>query len=64
MAWFYRVVQQDQGRWVCRFGRERLDEHEDLVDAIGHCGAIAAGNRPARLFVHYLDGLVTCVASF
>jgi len=64
MAWSYRVVQQETGRWLCRFGLERFDEHTDLAAAIQHCGSIAGRNRPAHLFLHHLDGPVTCIASF
>lgn len=64
MAWFYRVVQQESGRWLCRFGLERFDEHQELAAAIAHCGRIAAGNRPALLFVHHRGGSVTCIVSY
>lgn len=62
MAWSYRVVQQDNGRWRCRFGRQLFDEHTELAEAIEHCNQIAAEHRPANVFLHPVDGPVTCIA--
>jgi hypothetical protein len=64
MAWSYRVVQLESGRWLCRFGRELFDEHDAMAPALEHSGAIASRNASANLFVHHLDGRVHLIASY
>lgn len=64
MAWSYRVVELESGRWLCRFGQELFDGHDAMARAFEHCGGIASGNAPANLFVHYLEGAVHLIASF
>jgi hypothetical protein len=58
MAWFFRVIEQDDGRWACRHGRQEYDTHPRLDQAIEHIQALAAQQRPAQLFLHRLDGTV------
>jgi len=58
MAWFFRVIEQDDGQWACRHGRHVYDSHPLLDQAIEHISAIAALQQPAELFVHRLDGRV------
>ena len=39
-----------------------FDEHTELAEAIEHCNQIAAEHRPANVFLHPVDGPVTCIA--
>ncbi|MDP9227232.1 MAG: hypothetical protein M3P18_25965, partial [Actinomycetota bacterium] len=64
MAWWYRVVELEDGRWACRWGLHVYDVHHELAEAIEHCSTIAAGNAPSEVFVHGLDAGVQSVASF
>jgi hypothetical protein len=61
MAWFFHVIEQDDGRWACRHGRQELDTHAVLDQAIEHITAIAALQRPADIFLHRLGGTVESV---
>lgn len=56
MAWFYRVVEQDDHTWVCRHGRWIYDAHNNLDEALDHIVALAGQHRPAEVFVHRTDG--------
>jgi hypothetical protein len=58
MAWYFRVIEQLDGRWACRHGHQIFDAHSELHDALDHIRALAATALPAELFVHYLDGTV------
>ena len=58
MAWFFRVVEQDDGRWACSHGRHEYDIHTDMNHAIEHITALATHQGPAELFLHRLDGTV------
>jgi len=49
MAWFFRVIEQDDGRWACRHGRQEYDTHPRLDQTIEHIKALAAQKRPAQL---------------
>ena len=63
MAWFYRVVELDDGGgWACRFGRLEYDVHAELAAAVEHLRLIA-GSEPALLFVHRLDGTVDAMGA-
>jgi hypothetical protein len=59
MAWFYRVVELDDGSgWACRFGRREYDVHPDLAAAVEHMRRIAADDQASVVFVHRVDGTV------
>jgi hypothetical protein len=58
MAWFFRVIEQDDGRWACRHGRQVFDTHLLLDEAIEHIRALAARQLPAQLFLHRRDGTI------
>jgi hypothetical protein len=58
MAWYFRVIELADGRWECRRGLQHLDSHAQLHAAVAHLRSLAAGCRPAELFVHRLDGTV------
>ena len=61
MTWFFRVVEQPDGRWACRFGREDLGTYPNLTVALYHLVEIATelGGRHNFTFrIHHLDGSV------
>ena len=64
MAWFFRVVELDDGRWCCRWGRHVFDTHDELDDAVEHCQAIAADRPPAEVLLHRHGFPVQTVATF
>ena len=63
MAWFFRAIEQADGRWACSHGGAVFDRHDELPDALDHLRDIAATMSPAELFVHHLDGDVRNVGS-
>ena len=62
-TYFFRVVEQEDGSWLCRRGREDFDTHGQRDDAIEHTTVIASEYPPSQVFVHHLDGQVDCVAT-
>ena len=58
MAWFLRAIEQADGGWVCKFGRNVFDRHDELPEALDHLRGIGATMQPAELFVHWQDGNV------
>jgi hypothetical protein len=62
-TYFFRIVEQEDGSWSCRRGREDLDRHPELDDAIEHTTAIAREIPPSEVFVHRLDGQVQSIAT-
>jgi hypothetical protein len=58
VAWFFHVVELDDGRWACRHGSLEYDTHAALNDAIEHITTVSASHRPAEMFLHRLDGTV------
>ena len=64
MAYFFRVVGQDDGSWSCRRGRDDFDWFGQLDEAIEHTTRIASENPPSEVFVHHLDGRVESIATF
>jgi hypothetical protein len=63
VAKFFRVVEQEDGSWLCRHGREEFDFHAQLDDAVEHTTDIASEDTPSQVFVHRLDGRVQTVAT-
>lgn len=55
MAWFFHVIERDDGRWACGHGRNIFDHHDLLVDALTHIHEVAAGQQPAEIFLHRLN---------
>ena len=45
MAWFFRVIEQDDDRWACRHGRQEYDTHSRLDQAIEHIKALSSDRR-------------------
>lgn len=56
--WYFRVVEGSAGRWTCRCGRQEVDDHGSLPDALAHISDVAAGQRPSQLFIHHANGAV------
>ena len=56
MAWFFRAIEQVDGRWACSHGRVVIDQHDELSEALDHLRDVAATMSPAELFVHRLGG--------
>jgi hypothetical protein len=59
MSWFLRAVEQHDGRWTCRFGREELGTHPTLPVALHHLVEIAielGGRENFDFHLHHLDG--------
>ena len=59
--WFFRVIETHAGEWACRRGRQHIDGHRELKEALAHITAIAAAHAPAEVFVHRIDGSVRSV---
>jgi hypothetical protein len=62
-TYFFRVIEQGDGSWMCSRGREEFDFHAQLDDAIEHITGIASEHSPSEVFVHHLDGRVRSVAT-
>ena len=63
MAWFLRAIEQTDGRWSCRHGRNVFDGHDELPDALNHLRDIASRMAPCELHIHRLDGSVENLGS-
>jgi hypothetical protein len=57
-VWYFRVVELGGGGWACRHGRQVLDTHPELDNAIEHITTVASAQRPATLLLHRLDGTI------
>jgi hypothetical protein len=62
--WFFRLVEDADGWWVCRSGRYELDRHASESDAFAHICELAADDPPSEVFVHPADGQVRSAAVF
>lgn len=60
---YFRIIEQDDGRWACRRGLAQLDEHHVLDAALEHITELAGAHRPSTVFAHYLDGQVRTLAA-
>jgi hypothetical protein len=59
--WFMRVLEQDDGQWLCRFARQDFGTLPDLDAALWHLTAatVALGGRELfRYYVHWRDGSI------
>jgi Uncharacterized protein conserved in bacteria (DUF2188) len=63
-TFFFRVVEQDDGSWSCRRGREDFDFRAQLDDAVERTTDVASEHPPSEVFVHRLDGQVQSIATF
>jgi hypothetical protein len=64
MAWFFRVVQLENGDWQCRHGLHVFDAHSALLDAVEHCKALASEFRPSIVLAHPRGASIQTVATF
>jgi len=62
-TYFFRVVEQEDGSWSCRRGREEFDFHDQIGDAIEHTTRIATEHPPSQVLVHRRDGQVETIAT-
>ncbi len=52
---FFRIVEAEDGGWVCRRGRTVLDRHTWIEEALGHLTQIAVEHRPSQVLVQRAD---------
>jgi hypothetical protein len=64
MAWFFRVIEHEDGGWACRWGLHVFDIHDELHDAVRHCSELAGQHRPSQLILHPRDGTARLLESF
>lgn len=60
-SWYLRAIEQPDGQWECRFGRETLGLRPDLVSALHHLVEVATaqgGRHLFELYLHHLDGRI------
>ncbi|MGC4109439.1 MAG: hypothetical protein QM747_03225 [Nocardioides sp.] len=63
MALFLRAFEEPEGTWTCRQGRQVLDAHPALHEAVTHLRELAeALEGPVLLIAHRLDGRIEHVA--
>jgi hypothetical protein len=62
-AYFFHVVEQQDGSWSCRRGREDFGWFDALDDAIEHTVDVAGKYTPSEVLVHRLDGQVQSIAT-
>jgi hypothetical protein len=59
--WYLRAIEQSDGQWECRFGRETLGLRPDPVSALHHLAEVATslgGRHLFELYLHHRDGRV------
>ena len=56
MAWFYRAIEREDGRWSCRHGLSEYDSHDTVEASLEHLRELAAPAGDFTLFVHPLGG--------
>lgn len=61
---FFRVVQQGDGSWWYRRGRQELKSFSQFSDALAHARDVASEHPPSEVRVHRLNGRVEVVATF
>jgi len=64
VPFFLRILEQQDGSWWFRRGREDVKRFGELDDAVAYATDIAGGNRPSEVVVHRRDGRVQVVATF
>jgi hypothetical protein len=61
-TFFFRVIQRADDAWTCRRGRDDIDHHDTLEDAVDHVTSLASLHRPSEVLVHHRDGRVESAA--
>jgi hypothetical protein len=64
VAYFFRIVEQDDGSWLGRRGQVVFKRFGELDDAIEHVTGIARENPSSKVLVHHIDGRVHSIATF
>jgi hypothetical protein len=62
--WYFRLIEDPEGWWVCRTGRHELDRHSSESEAFAHICELASDVPPSQVFVHRADGQVRSEAVF
>lgn len=62
--YFFRVIETDNGLWICRRGVRTIDHHRSQESAISHMTQLAAKLRPSRVFLQTLQGGRQLIARF
>ena len=52
--WFMRAIEQDDGHWICRFGRKEFGTFTDLDSALWQLTAAAVDVGGRDMFRFYL----------
>ena len=52
MAWYFHIVELDDGQRACRHGSTEYDQHTSLDQAIEHMRRVASEQPPASIIVH------------
>jgi hypothetical protein len=60
----FRVVEQTDGSWWYRRGREDIKWFGNFEEAIQHATDVASEHRPSEVLAHHLDGRAEVVAAF
>jgi hypothetical protein len=58
MAWYFHIVELDDGRWACRHGSTEYHQHASLEQAVEHMRHVASEQAPGSIIVHRRDGTV------
>lgn len=55
---FFRAIESEDGGWRCHRGRESIDRHANMDEALDHLRELAHVVAPAWLYAHFIDGRV------
>ena len=58
MAWFFHIIEQNDGRWACCYGWHEHDTHARPQDALAHATQLTTAQRPVEIHLHRQDGTV------
>jgi len=62
VPYFLRIVEQQDGPWWFRRGRDDVKWFEEFAEAVEYATGIAGEHRPSQVLVHRLDGGAEVVA--
>ena len=58
-----RVTEDGSGRWMCSMVSQRLDSHDQMIDAIIHLQTKAESLPHCELWLEFADGTTTQLAA-
>lgn len=58
MPWIYRLIEQQDHSWACRYGLTEFDTHLEFDDALEHLRTLAAEVDCDDIRIHRLDGSI------